>query len=61
MGLVTPPVGLNMYIINNLAKDVPILETFKGVIPFLVSDLMRIVLLFIFPSITLWLVHAVGT
>ena len=61
MGLVTPPVGLNMYIINNLAKDVPILETFKGVIPFLISDLMRIVLLFIFPSITLWLVHAVGT
>jgi C4-dicarboxylate transporter DctM subunit len=61
MGLVTPPVGLNMYIINNLARDIPILETFKGVIPFLVSDLMRIVLLFIFPSITLWLVHAVGT
>jgi len=50
-----------MYIINNLAKDVPILETFKGVIPFLISDLMRIVLLFIFPSVTLWLVHAVGT
>ncbi len=38
IGLVHPPVGLNVYIINRLAKDVPLTETFKGVIPFLVSD-----------------------
>ena len=53
VGLITPPVGLNVFIINKMAKDVPIIETFKGVIPFLLSDIIRIILLFSFPSITL--------
>ena len=53
VGLITPPVGLNVFIINKMAKDVPIIETFKGIIPFLISDLIRIILLFVFPSITL--------
>lgn len=53
VGLITPPVGLNVYIINSLAKDVPMLETFKGVIPFLIADFVRIVLLIAFPAITL--------
>ena len=53
VGLITPPVGLNVFIINKMARDVPIIETFKGVIPFLISDIMRIILLFVFPSITL--------
>lgn len=60
MGLVHPPVGLNIYIINSLAKDVPMMETFKGVIPFLASDLLRVILLFLFPMISLWLVHAIA-
>src|SRR5690625_2900110 len=53
VGLITPPVGLNVYIINSLAEDVPMIETFKGVVPFLVSDLVRIILLVAFPAITL--------
>jgi C4-dicarboxylate transporter DctM subunit len=57
IGLVHPPVGMNVYIINRLAKDVPLTETFKGVMPFLLSDLLRIVLLLCFPSIALVLVH----
>ena len=57
IGLVHPPVGLNVYIINRLAKDVPLTETFKGVVPFLVSDLARITLLVYFPIISLYLVH----
>jgi C4-dicarboxylate transporter DctM subunit len=57
IGLVHPPVGLNIYIINSLAKDVPMMETFKGVIPFLVSDFLRVILLFFVPSVSLWLVH----
>jgi len=60
IGLVHPPVGLNIYIINSLARDVPILDTFKGVIPFLASDFLRVILLFFFPSISLWLVHAIS-
>ncbi len=57
IGLVHPPVGMNVYIINRLAKDVPLTETFKGVIPFLISDLLRITLLVSFPVISLYLVH----
>ena len=58
IGLVHPPVGMNVYIINRLAKDVPLTQTFKGVVPFLVSDGFRILLLVFFPIISLYLVHA---
>ncbi|HMN77622.1 MAG TPA: TRAP transporter large permease [Burkholderiaceae bacterium] len=57
IGLVHPPVGMNVYIINRLAKDVPLTETFKGVVPFLLSDFVRIVLLLYFPIISLYLVN----
>ena len=43
-----------------LAKDVPMKETFRGVLPFLASDLLRIVLIAFFPAIALWLVHLLG-
>jgi TRAP-type C4-dicarboxylate transport system permease large subunit len=57
IGLVSPPVGMNVYIINRLARDVPLVETFKGVMPFLLSDLVRILLLLFFPAISLVLVR----
>ncbi len=57
VGLVHPPVGMNVYIINRLAKDVPLTETFKGVVPFLLSDAVRIALLLYFPIISVFLVH----
>ena len=60
IGLVHPPVGMNVYIINRLARDVPLTETFKGVIPFLASDFVRIALLLAFPSIALVLVRTFG-
>lgn len=60
IGLITPPVGMNVFIINSLAKDVPMGETFKGVLPFLASDVVRVVLLVMFPSLSLWLVHFMG-
>ena len=37
-GLLAPPVGLNVYVVNGMAKDVPIAESYRGVMPFLVSD-----------------------
>jgi C4-dicarboxylate transporter, DctM subunit len=55
-GLLAPPVGLNVYVVNSLAKDVPIAESYRGVMPFLASDVVRTVLLLFFPSISLWLV-----
>ena len=56
VGLITPPVGMNLFIINSLAKDIPMVKTYQGVFPFVVSDLVRVVVLVMFPGITLWLV-----
>ena len=55
VGLITPPVGLNVFVINSLAKDVPMIETFKGVLPFLASDALRVALIILVPVTTLWL------
>lgn len=60
VGLITPPVGMNLFIINNLAPDVPVMHTFRSVMPFVLGDLIRVVILVLFPSITLglvWLLH----
>ncbi|MFD1797565.1 TRAP transporter large permease [Paracoccus aurantiacus] len=53
LGLITPPVGMNVFIISSLAKDVPMIETFKGVLPFFFAELLRVALLLLFPVITL--------
>ena len=53
VGLITPPVGLNVFVINSLAKDVPMIDTFKGVLPFLLSDGIRVAIIIMFPIITL--------
>jgi C4-dicarboxylate transporter, DctM subunit len=57
IGLIAPPVGLNVYVVNGMAKDVPIAESYRGVLPFLVSDVIRTVLLLFFPAISLYLVR----
>ena len=54
IGLITPPVGMNVFIINSMAKDVPMKDTFKFVMPFLASDLLRITAIVFFPSIVLF-------
>jgi tripartite ATP-independent transporter DctM subunit len=59
-GLLAPPVGLNVYVVNGMAKNVPISESYKGVMPFLASDVIRTLLLLSFPPISLWLVQYVG-
>ena len=59
-GMLAPPVGLNVYVVNSMAQGVPIVESYKGVVPFLVSDTLRTLLLLFFPAISLWLVKYVG-
>ena len=56
VGLITPPVGMNLFIINSMARDIPMVATYRGVAPFVLSDLIRVVILVAFPGITLWLV-----
>ena len=56
VGLITPPVGMNLFVINSMADDVPMTKTYAGAVPFLISDIVRVAVLVLFPSITLWLV-----
>jgi tripartite ATP-independent transporter DctM subunit len=55
-GLIAPPVGLNVYVVNNLARDVPMSETYKGLVPFLIWDILRLAVLLFVPALSLWLV-----
>lgn len=57
VGLIAPPIGLDVYVVHNVAKTVPIGEIYRGVMPFLYSDVVRIVLLLFIPSLTLWAVR----
>jgi C4-dicarboxylate transporter, DctM subunit len=54
VGLITPPVGMNLFVINSIAQQTPILHTFRGAIPFVASDIVRVVILALFPAITLF-------
>ncbi|CAN0497648.1 unnamed protein product [Discosporangium mesarthrocarpum] len=54
LGLITPPVGLNVFIISALAGDVKMADTFKGVMPFFGIEIVRIALILLFPAIALF-------
>lgn len=55
MALITPPVGLNVFVIKGVAKDVPMYTIFRGIIPFLIADIFHVVLLIVFPQLALFL------
>jgi len=55
LGLITPPVGMNVFVIHGLARDIPLGETFRGLLPFLAIELIRVALLFAIPGLVLWL------
>ncbi|WP_284620253.1 TRAP transporter large permease [Aquabacterium humicola] len=57
IGLTAPPVGLNVYVVNGIARDVPMSETYKGVLPFLATDVLRMLVLMFFPALTLSFVN----
>lgn len=54
-GIISPPFGLTLFVINSLAKDIPMIETYKGVAGFIVSDIVRIILLMLALILSLWL------
>ncbi len=55
LGLITPPVGMNVFVISELAKDVPMRQTFLGVMPFFLAELVRVALILSFPAIVFYL------
>ncbi len=60
IGLITPPLGMNLFIIEKLAKGVPFTETVKGVMPFIASDMVRILLVVFIPALSLVLVNGLS-
>jgi tripartite ATP-independent transporter DctM subunit len=55
IGMITPPIGINVYVIKGIARDVPMQTIFKGIIPFFIADLFHVALLVAFPGICLFL------
>jgi len=55
LGLIHPPVGMNVFVIKSVVKDVSFSTIFRGVIPFVATDLIRLVILIAFPILALWL------
>ena len=60
LGLIHPPVGMNVFVIKSVVKDVSFTTIFKGVLPFIVTDIVRLVILIAFPIIALWLPTRMG-
>jgi tripartite ATP-independent transporter DctM subunit len=61
IGFVHPPIGMNLYVIQGVAPDVPLSRIFKGVLPFLAADLVHLVLLVVFPVLVLGLPQWLGS
>lgn len=60
MGMITPPIGLNVFVMHGMNKDLPLSTVYAGIWPFLLSDLVRLIILTLFPVLTLWLPKAMG-
>jgi tripartite ATP-independent transporter DctM subunit len=57
IGLITPPIGVNLFVIRSVMPDIPMMTVVRGVIPFIVADILRILLIAAVPAISLWLPH----
>jgi tripartite ATP-independent transporter DctM subunit len=55
IGMITPPIGLNVFILHGVAPDLPLSQIFRGIVPFLFADITRLVILVAFPVLILWL------
>ena len=55
IGMITPPIGINVFVMHGVRKDIPLGTIFRGIVPFLLADFVRLVLVIVFPVIALWL------
>lgn len=58
LGMIVPPIGINVFVIHGLARDIPLAQIYRGVAPFVFADMFRLALLVLFPALTLWLPQA---
>ena len=59
-GMICPPVGMNVFVINSIAQDISLARIYRGTFPFIAVDLVRLVLLCAFPALSLWLPKTMG-
>ncbi len=60
LGMITPPIGINVFVLHGMARDLPLPTIFRGVLPFIVADILRLTLLILVPPLALWLPGAAG-
>ena len=61
IGMITPPIGINVFVLHGMARTIPLNTIFRGIVPFLIADFVRLGLLTLFPAIALWLPGVLGT
>jgi tripartite ATP-independent transporter DctM subunit len=60
VGMITPPIGLNVFVLYGVAQNVPLSTIFRGILPFVVADIIRIIIVILFPALALWLPAVAG-
>lgn len=60
IGMITPPIGINVMLLNSMHRDIRITTIYRGIVPFLFADLARLTVLVLFPPLTLWLPSIIG-
>ena len=60
LGMITPPIGINVFVLHGMARDLPLSTIFRGVVPFIIADVVRLVILILFPALSLWLPGVLG-
>lgn len=60
IGMITPPIGINVFVLHGMAKELELSTIFKGILPFFLADLGRLALLTLFPPLSLWLPQVMG-
>jgi C4-dicarboxylate transporter, DctM subunit len=60
VGMITPPIGLNVFVLFGVAETIPLKTIFRGIVPFFFADLIRISIIILFPALSLWLPGVVG-
>lgn len=60
VGMITPPIGMNVFVIHGVARDIPLQTIFRGIFPFFYADITRILIIILFPALALWLPKFLG-
>jgi C4-dicarboxylate transporter, DctM subunit len=60
IGMITPPIGINVMLLNSMHKELSLRQIYRGIVPFLCADLVRLTVLVLFPPLTLWLPNVLG-